>query len=243
MDNIIKINSERLLFINEISYITYDLNTIDRNKYIGFVYVTVNKVNGKMYIGQHVRWNKNYLGSGINIARAIKKHGRESFERHIIYLAQTQHELDIMEEHFIVKFNAVKNNKWYNICDGAAGRGNSFAGKTEKEMKEISRKMSNARMGDKNPMWGRYGEKPHMFGKTGEKAHNKKSVYLIDNLGSIIKKFKLVKEIYGDWRKDFPTPHGCKIIARCLSKQLPFHGYYLIHADKYEEFLANLKLR
>ena len=46
----------------------------------GYVYLTKNLVNGKVYVGSHSKGirNKRYLGSGKNIKKAIKKYGRES---------------------------------------------------------------------------------------------------------------------------------------------------------------------
>jgi len=37
------------------------------------VYKTINKINGKLYIGQDVNNDPNYFGSGILLNKAIKK--------------------------------------------------------------------------------------------------------------------------------------------------------------------------
>ena len=41
------------------------------------IYLTVNKINGKKYIGKHVTEDPydSYLGSGIVLSNAIKKYG------------------------------------------------------------------------------------------------------------------------------------------------------------------------
>jgi len=46
-------------------------------KNFGYIYKTTNMINGKIYIGQHKsnNFDLNYIGSGINIKRAIKKFG------------------------------------------------------------------------------------------------------------------------------------------------------------------------
>jgi hypothetical protein len=53
------------------------------------IYKTVNKLDGKMYIGQHICDDPydNYLGSGLLLQRAINKHGIENFEKNgFVYL-------------------------------------------------------------------------------------------------------------------------------------------------------------
>jgi hypothetical protein len=44
------------------------------------VYKTINLIDGKIYIGQDLNNNPDYLGSGIYLKRAIKKHGRNNFK-------------------------------------------------------------------------------------------------------------------------------------------------------------------
>ena len=56
------------------------------NNYIGFVYLWINKINGKMYIGSHCGDESDgYFASGIIINRAKEKYGIENFERKILY--------------------------------------------------------------------------------------------------------------------------------------------------------------
>ncbi len=61
------------------------------------IYKTVNKINGKFYIGQDSFNNPNYLGSGKIFLKALKKYGKESFEKEIIDTAETDLELDEKE--------------------------------------------------------------------------------------------------------------------------------------------------
>lgn len=58
------------------------------------VYKTVNKINGKFYIGVHKTDNPNdeYLGSGTYIQRAVVKYGASSFEKQILFEFETQEE-------------------------------------------------------------------------------------------------------------------------------------------------------
>lgn len=124
-----------MLVINGRQYKTYNFDKIDKEKYVGFIYVTVNKVNGKKYVGQHTKWDPEYIGSGHYFKNAIRKYGRENFERYIIDLAKTQEELDEKETYYInEEFNAAKSKDWYNICYRAHG-GNTFSGRSEEEKK------------------------------------------------------------------------------------------------------------
>lgn len=151
----------------------YDFEEI-KDKCYGFIYVTKNKINQKKYLGQHTKWNKNYLGSGQAIKAAIKKYGEENFERIIIDIASCQEELDQLETMYINEFFdycIATSKKWYNIKDGGQHGGNPLAGKTEEELKEFRRKLSESMKGkfagEKNPMFGknRSAENNPMFGK------------------------------------------------------------------------------
>ena len=86
----------------------------------GIVYVTVNKVNGKKYIGQHKCSDENdkYLGSGKTLKKAIEKYGKENFNRITLYRAETEEELDKKEIEFIAAFRATERNDYYNITEG-----------------------------------------------------------------------------------------------------------------------------
>lgn len=45
------------------------------------IYKTTNKINGKIYVGLDTKNNPKYLGSGKIIKFAIKKYGKENFEK------------------------------------------------------------------------------------------------------------------------------------------------------------------
>lgn len=100
---------------------TYEVEYIERIKGLyGFIYVTTNLINGKMYVGQKVvshSW-KTYLGSGKHLLRAIKKYGKENFERKIIDIAFNANELNNLEYYYTIKFKSVTNGNWYNIIYG-----------------------------------------------------------------------------------------------------------------------------
>lgn len=91
----------------------------------GFIYLTTNHVNGKMYIGKRIydsngEWKK-YLGSGTNLRKAIKKYGIDSFSKQIIDVAYSKDELNIKEQYWISFYDAVHSEQFYNISPGGDG--------------------------------------------------------------------------------------------------------------------------
>ena len=139
------------------------LEEYDEPKY-GFIYMTKNNINGKLYIGQHTRtmnpkdiddsW---YLGSGDDLHIAIAKYGEENFTREIIYECESKSELDYMEKVFINYYNAVKNENFYNIAGGGqgVGSGENHPMYGKHHTAEAKRKISEAMSGENNPMYGK----------------------------------------------------------------------------------------
>lgn len=91
--------------------------------HIWIIYKTRCTINGKIYIGQHktAQINDGYLGSGKVISMAIKKYGRENFEREILSTASTAEEANILEEYWIKEFNSTNRSIGYNITTYAWG--------------------------------------------------------------------------------------------------------------------------
>lgn len=121
------------------------------NKKYGFIYITINKINDKKYIGQK-KYNKNwitYLGSGIALKNAINKYGIENFERKIIEDCNSKKELDDREIYWIKFYDAVNSDMFYNIASGGDG-GNVIAGYNDKQKEELSNKLSKIRKGKVN---------------------------------------------------------------------------------------------
>lgn len=91
-------------------------------KYIGFIYITTNLLNGKIYIGKHelkdAVSNRNYLGSGVLLTRAINKYGKRNFKRRVLKLCKTKRELQIWEYFYIKKYKSQDKSIGYNIADG-----------------------------------------------------------------------------------------------------------------------------
>ena len=146
----------------------------EKYKY-GYIYITTNLINGKKYIGKRARkvQETKYFGSGTLINRAINKYGIENFRCDIIRWCYSKKECSEMEKFYIQYYNAIKSDSYYNIAEGGIG-GNTYAGKSEDEMKEISEKISKGLSGDNNGNKGQYkGPKNSMYGKHWDEAHRK----------------------------------------------------------------------
>jgi group I intron endonuclease len=88
------------------------------------IYKTTNLINGKFYVGKDERNKPDYLGSGINLNRAIKKYGRENFIKETIEVCSTREELIEREKYWIKETKAQELG--YNIADGGLG-GNTIS--------------------------------------------------------------------------------------------------------------------
>lgn len=136
------------------------------------IYEIKNKINGKVYIGQHSSNELgSYWGSGKLIKRAIEKYGIENFERTIVERCSDKNELDEREKYWIKEKDSI--NTGYNLHEGGTGGDNSkfinyseewvekqrintmqyWDSLSEEERKERSLKVS----GENNGMYGKIG--------------------------------------------------------------------------------------
>lgn len=87
------------------------------------VYETINKRNGKKYIGVHLQRSSGfdgYLGSGLLLSQAIAKHGRDAFERRTLYEFDTDTEAYAKEAE-LVSSKWVDSTATYNLKRGGLG--------------------------------------------------------------------------------------------------------------------------
>jgi len=86
------------------------------------VYKITNLINDKIYIGVHItsNINDNYMGSGKNIKRAIKKYGLQNFKKDILNIFDNDKDMFNMES-ILVNDIFIKDNKTYNIVLGGNG--------------------------------------------------------------------------------------------------------------------------
>ena len=96
---------------------------------IFIIYVIINKINDKKYIGQtrkklNERWNgteKSFLRNykqNPHLINSVKKYRIKNFKRKILDFAQNQEELDKKEEFYIQKYNTLDHNFGYNLKHG-----------------------------------------------------------------------------------------------------------------------------
>jgi hypothetical protein len=86
-----------------------------------FIYKTTNTINGKQYIGLCTREDDKYLGSGKLLKQAIKKYGKDNFNREIIEECDDFEYLCEREIYWIEYYNAVENDNFYNLSYGGNG--------------------------------------------------------------------------------------------------------------------------
>lgn len=102
-----------------VSFILVDRSaTLKKNKF-WMVYETTNLINGKRYIGVHAssRCRDHYLGSGTVLKAAIKKYGRENFQRKILKLFTDARSAYAYEQQ-IVNADLIKSEQYYNLTLG-----------------------------------------------------------------------------------------------------------------------------
>ena len=80
----------------------------------GYVYKTTNLINDRSYIGKKKKsvFDHTYYGSGIVLAEAIKKYGKENFSIEILGWATTIDELNSLEKQFISQYKVSNNIKY-----------------------------------------------------------------------------------------------------------------------------------
>jgi hypothetical protein len=110
------------------------------------IYKITNTVNGKYYIGKHqtLDLDDGYMGSGMLIGRAIKKHGLESFAKEILFVFDTEEEMNVKEAEIVIV-----SKETYNLCKGGKGGWGYVNSNPDKFLTE--KKMLNLRLqGTKN---------------------------------------------------------------------------------------------
>jgi len=118
-----------------------------------YIYRITNLINGKTYIGQHKYkdLNDDYMGSGKLLKRAQAKYGIENFKKDILVFGIVKKSfIDLLEKEYIKFYRSIGKAE-YNIADGGYGGGNKG-----KHLSDIWKKhMSEARMGERNPQYGK----------------------------------------------------------------------------------------
>lgn len=151
----------------------------------GYIYKRQNKLNGKVYVGQH-KYDKpeldlSYKGSGLYFSNALAKYGDSAFTYELLAIANSLEELNELEYYFVRECNALAPDG-YNLREGGNGKfvtEESIRILSEKakqrfadpeylecfrqmrikwlaEHPEYSARMSELRKGEGNPMFGKH---------------------------------------------------------------------------------------
>ena len=114
------------------------------------VYKITNLINQKYYIGKHKTDNLNdgYMGSGKLLIQSIKKYGIQNFSKEILFVFETEEEMNSKEREMVV----VSENT-YNLCEGGNGgfdyinKNNIPKFKGKKHTDETKQKIRESRIG------------------------------------------------------------------------------------------------
>lgn len=136
-------------------------------KVLGVVYLIVNLLNGKMYVGQTIQPLKkrfyNHCHANSAIGNAIRKYKPKNFRCEILKCCATKTELDAWEKFFIAALRCKAPNG-YNRTNGGSGNWRHTAESREKiasklrgvkKSPEHRAKISASKLGDKNPNYGK----------------------------------------------------------------------------------------
>lgn len=136
--------------------------------------MTINRLNGKMYVGRDSKRQDDYFGSGVLIKQAIEKHGIENFSKIILEDlgpdAALKDAIDA-EKRWIALFQAPANPMFYNLSwdTGGMGKGDTHSEETKALIREKMKEVYKAGL---PPRWrenvarARVGRVPWNKGKT-----------------------------------------------------------------------------
>lgn len=110
----------------------------------GYIYETVNLVNGRKYIGKHrsEMFDPSYKGSGSVLKRAFDKYGWDNFSVRMLCPCFDEEELNEEERFLIEYFNAIESNEYYNLAVGGHGGGTPGIPKSAEWASKMSRTMT-----------------------------------------------------------------------------------------------------
>jgi len=134
----------------------YDLEeciNFDDSKY-GFIYMTINKINNKKYIGRKKYTNhyRSYLGSGSIIKEEIKRYGSKNFYKIVLENCNSEQELNEKEKYWIEYFDATNNDEFYNLTNGGIG-GDTYSNLPDEQITLIKQKLNHEN--ENNPMFNK----------------------------------------------------------------------------------------
>ena len=182
-------------------------------KKYNFVYKTVNRENGKYYIGKHSTddLDDGYIGSGFALKTAISKYGKENFDLTVIKMFETPEEAYAYEEEIITK-DVVSDKMSYNQRMGGTGGNFSGAGADALIRREKTKR------------------------KNLQDKINNQRVWCFNFFG---RKVKSYKNVYGAVKAMGLGKPAVLAIRRCASEEnkqnIQYNNYYWSYTNKIPE--------
>lgn len=144
------------------------LTPIPKNRYNGFIYMWINCVNNKKYIGSH--WgheDDGYIGSGVIFKKAIKKYGISNFTRVIIEFKNYKNEKELREAEifYLTSLKVMSKDIYYNLTESAG----------------CSKRSLESRVKQSNTMKGKKQTKECIDKRTKSLKQNYKGVFITPN--------------------------------------------------------------
>lgn len=194
---------------------------------MAYVYLITNKINGKKYIGSSRKnqIDENYYGSGKVIKDALKKYGKNNFQRDILWEGKGNERK--IETYFLEEVNAASNPLYYNMTNDARGN-NIHKEETKKTVsekltgrkfsKEICEKISKAKQGSTTSKKGKPdGPKPGVSkahkGRISPNKGKSKQVALFTTSGKYIKTYQNYTQLALDININ-PETVRCQLIGK-----------------------------
>ena len=119
----------------------------------GYIYLIINKVNSKTYIGKRKsskEWYEDtYMGSGKRLYSAKKHYGIENFEKFLICYTSSEKDACEKEKFWIAEYRK-RGKAEYNIQKGGQGGGHPSAWKGKHLSVETKKKISETLKGNHN---------------------------------------------------------------------------------------------
>jgi hypothetical protein len=192
-----------------------------------YVYLIINKINNKKYIGSSRKpiIDLNYYGSGKAIKYALQKYGKENFIREILWEGK-ENARDI-EYEYLHKYDAANNPMFYNMTNDSRGN-NLHKNKTKKTLsekltgrtfsKETCNKISKGKLGKSNSKKGKTdGPKPGVSvahkGRTSPNKGKGKHVELHKTTGEYIKTYSNYWDLAIDLQIN-PETVRCQLVGK-----------------------------